>query len=93
MHIFLLNGLLNCMFMSRNIKYMSNKSRNVIFSKYKNPTSKILQDLDAEKNVDTSRFWVIFENAQNCMQIIGTSRRSIFHAPKSSQMPYTAKIN
>ena len=36
---------------------MSNKSRNVIFSKSKNPTSKIIQDLDAEKNVDTSRFW------------------------------------
>ena len=25
-------------------------------------------------------------------QIIGMSRRTIFHAPKSSQMPYTAKI-
>ena len=50
------------------------------------------QNPAAGKNVDTSRFWVIFENSQNCMQIIGMPRRSIFHAPKSSQMPYTAKI-
>ena len=31
--------------MSKIIKYMSNKSRNVIFSKSKNPTPKITQDL------------------------------------------------
>ena len=42
------------------------------------------------KTNDTSRFWAIFENSQNCKQIIGVSRRSIFHAPKSSQMPYSA---
>ena len=45
------------------------------------------QNSAAEENVDTSRFWVIFENSQNCRQIIGTHRRSIFHAPKFSQMP------
>ena len=50
------------------------------------------QDPAAERNVDTSRFWVIFENSQDCRQIIGLSRRSIFHAPKFSQMPHTAKI-
>ena len=50
------------------------------------------QNPAAEKNVDTSRFWVISENSKQCRQIIGTSRRSIFHAPESSQMPYTAKI-
>ena len=44
------------------------------------------------KNADTSRFWVIFENTKNYTQIIGTTRRSILHAPTSSQMPYTAKI-
>ena len=27
------------------------------FLKIKNPTSKIIQDSDAETNVDTSRFW------------------------------------
>ena len=42
--------------MLKTIKYMSKENRNVIFSKYKNPTSKIIQDLDAEKNVDASRF-------------------------------------
>ena len=36
---------------------MSKKLRNVIFSKLKRTTSKIIQDLDAEKIVDTSRFW------------------------------------
>ena len=46
----------------------------------------------AEKNVDASRFWVIFQNCQNCTQIVGMSRRSIFHAPKSPQMTYMAKI-
>ena len=35
----------------------------------------------------------IFEKSKKCMQVIGTSRRSIFHAPGSSQMPYMAKIN
>ena len=35
------------------------------------------QDPVAGKNVDTSRFWIIFENSQDCMQIIGMSRRSI----------------
>ena len=39
-----------------------------------------------------SRFWVIFENPKNSRQIIGTSCRSIFHAPESSQMPYKAKV-
>ena len=34
--------------------------------------------------------WVFFGKFQNCMQIIGMSGRSIFHAAKSSQMPYTA---
>ena len=34
----------------------------------------------AERNVDTSRFWIIFENFQNRRQIIGTPHRSIFHA-------------
>ena len=33
-----------------------------------------------------------FWEFQNCKQIIGTHHRSMFHAPKSSQMPYTAKI-
>ena len=50
------------------------------------------QNPAAAKNIDTSRFWVIFENSQKCRQIIGAHRRSIFHAAKSSQMPYTAKI-
>ena len=51
-----------------------------------------VQNPAAEKNVDTSRFWIIFENSQNSKQIIGTLRRSIFHAAKSSQMPNTATI-
>ena len=38
-------------------------------------------------------FAYFFQNFQNCKQIIGMSRRSIFHAAKSSQIPYTAKIN
>ena len=38
-----------------------------------------------------SRFWFIFENSQNCRQSIGALHRSIFHAVKSSRMPYTAK--
>ena len=45
-----------------------------------------------ERIVYTSRFWVYFENPQNCKQIIGTPRRSIFHAAKSSQMAYRANI-
>jgi hypothetical protein len=45
-----------------------------------------------EKNVYTSRFCDIFETSQNSGQITGTPRRSISHAVKSSQMPYTAKI-
>ena len=57
---------------------------NLIYTLGQNPA--------AEKNVDTSRFWVIFENSPNCGQIICTSCRSIFHAPKSSQMACTAKI-
>jgi hypothetical protein len=40
----------------------------------------------------TSRFGLIFESCQNCRQIIGTPCRSIFHAARSSQMPYTAEI-
>ena len=36
-------------------------------------------------------FGIIFENPKTCRQIIGMSHRNIFHAPKSSQMPYTAK--
>ena len=48
------------------------------------------QNSAAEKNDDTSQFWIIFENSQNCRQIIGTPRRSIFLAAKSSQMQYTA---
>ena len=35
--------------MSKITKYMSTKSRNVSFAKYKIPTSKIIQDSDAEK--------------------------------------------
>ena len=50
------------------------------------------QNSVAGNNVDTSRFWIIFEKIQNCRQIIGLSRRSIFNAPKSSQMQYTVKI-
>ena len=50
------------------------------------------QNPAAEKNVGTSRFWVTFENSQNCRQIMGMCRRNIFHAPKSSQIPYTATI-
>ena len=51
------------------------------------------QNPAAEKNVDASWFWDIFWKCQKkCRQIIGTSRRSIFHAPRSSQMPCTAKI-
>ena len=34
--------------MSKNIQYISNKSRNVIFLKSTNPMSKIIQDSDAE---------------------------------------------
>ena len=45
------------------------------------------------QNVATPRLWVIFGNSQKRRQIIGTHRRSILHAPRSSQMPYTAKIN
>ena len=33
-----------------------------------------------------------YKKKLNCRQMIDTSRRSIFHAPKSSQMPYTAKM-
>jgi hypothetical protein len=44
-----------------------------------------------EKVVYTSRFSVIFQNFQNCRQITATPRRSIFHAAKSSQMPYKAQ--
>ena len=51
------------------------------------------QNPAAGKNVDTSRFWIICEDSQNCRQIIGTPPRNIFHAPKSSQMPYTTNIN
>ena len=47
------------------IEHMSKTSRNVIFSKLKNPTSKITQDLDAERNVDTSRFWTRKPNSCN----------------------------
>ena len=46
------------------------------------------QNSAAEKHVDTSRLWDIFENSHNCRQMIGMSRSRIFHAPESSQMPY-----
>ena len=45
-----------------------------------------------DRIVYTSRFWVIFGNCQNCKQIIGTPSGSIFHAAKSSQIPYMATI-
>ena len=45
-----------------------------------------------ERIVYTSRLWVIFEHSQNFRQIIGTPRRSIVHAAKSSRMQHTAKI-
>jgi hypothetical protein len=45
-----------------------------------------------ETIVYISRFWIIFEQSQNCMQITATTCRSIFHAAKSAQMPYNAKI-
>ena len=45
-----------------------------------------------ERIVHTPRCWVMFENSQNCGQIIGTSHGSIFHAAKSPQMSYTATI-
>ena len=47
----------------------------------------------ADKNVATSRFWIIFKKIKKCWQIIGTRCRSLFHEPKSFQIPYTAKIN
>ena len=50
------------------------------------------QSSAAEKLVDASRLWVIFENSENFRQIISTHRRSMFHAAKFSQMPYTVKI-
>ena len=44
--------------MSKIIKYISRKSRSVMFFRIKNKsTSKFIQDLDADKHVDTSRFW------------------------------------
>ena len=42
--------------------------------------------------VYTSRFGVILANSRNCSQITATPRNIIFHAAKSSQMPYAAKI-
>ena len=43
-----------------------------------------------ERIVYTSRFSVIFDNSQICRQMTATPRRSIFHAAKSPQMPYSA---
>ena len=45
-----------------------------------------------ERIVYTSRFWIIFEKSQIWRQLIGIHRRSILHATKSSQMPYTEKL-
>ena len=46
----------------------------------------------AEKMLTLLEFGYFFQKSQNCRQIIGTPRRSIFHAPKSSQLQYTATI-
>ena len=43
--------------MSKIIKYMSKNIQECHFIKIKNPTSKVIQELNAEKNVDTSRCW------------------------------------
>ena len=44
---------------------MSKNSRSVILSKSKNSTPNIIQELDAEQNVDTSRFWTGKPNFYN----------------------------
>jgi hypothetical protein len=46
-----------------------------------------------ERNVYTSRCWVIFASSQDCRKSSGTHRKSILHAAKSFQMPYTATTN
>ena len=40
----------------------------------------------------TSRFWIIFEDSQNCKQITATPCRSTVRAEQSSQLSYTANI-
>ena len=51
------------------------------------------QNSAAGKMMTLLDFEFFFEKSKNSRQIIGTHRRSISHAPKSSQMPYTTKIN
>ena len=45
-----------------------------------------------DRIVYTSRFEVIFANSRRYRQETATPRRSILHAAKSLQMPYTAKL-
>ena len=61
-------------------RWLVNKIFYTVWAKIQ-PLNKMLTLLDC---------WVIFENSQNCRQIIGMPRRSIFHAANYSQMQNTA---
>ena len=66
---------------------MSKKSRNVIFSKSKNPTSKIIQDLDAERMLTLLDF-----GPENQNILISTSTISMYENCSISIFPIFAGI-
>ena len=66
--------------------YLANGSVRIFYTVWGKilPLNKMLTLLD---------FGSLLKNPKICRQIIGMSRRKIFHAPQSSQMPYMAKIS